>query len=104
MARGQKAKLEIQQKILDTFKDSFLNEKEIRINTVEDGLPIQIKVTLTAAKDIIEDPSNGNMIGTAAQVVNPIVEDFNFGEEPKITEPTPEEKRNVEDLLKALGL
>ena len=104
MAKGQKAKLEIQQKILDTFKDSFLNEKEIRINTVEDGLPIQIKVTLTAAKDIIEDPSNGNMIGAAAQVVNPIVEDFNFGEESKITKPTPEEKRNVEDLLKALGL
>ena len=104
MAKGQKAKLEIQQKILDTFKDSFLNEKEIRINTVEDGLPIQIKVTLTAAKDIIEDPGNGNMIGAAAQVVNPIVEDFNFGEEPKIIEPTPEEKRNVEDLLKALGL
>ena len=104
MAKGQKAKLEIQQKILDTFKDSFLNEKEIRINTVEDGLPIQIKVTLTAAKDIIEDPSNGNIIGAAAQVVNPIVEDFNFGEEPKIIEPTPEEKRNVEDLLKALGL
>ena len=104
MAKGQKVKLEIQQKILDTFKDSFLNEKEIRINTVEDGLPIQIKVTLTAAKDIIEDPGNDSMIGAAAQVVNPIVEDFNFGEEPKIIEPTPEEKRNVEDLLKALGL
>ena len=52
MAKGQKAKKIISDKILNIFEDSFLysDGKEIRIPIEEDGEIIQIKVTLTAAK------------------------------------------------------
>ena len=53
MARGQIAKAEIQKKILNNFEGSFLynDGKEIRIPIQENGEDIQIKVTLTAAKE-----------------------------------------------------
>ena len=52
MAKGQAAKQEVMATILSTFTDSFMYNggKEIRINTSENGEPVQIKVTLTAAK------------------------------------------------------
>ena len=93
-ARGQKIKAQITQKILDTFEGSFINDKEIRICGEEDGYPIQIKVTLTAAKENIDNP---NEIGY---------------EPPQPTESTntvevsitSEEKKTVAQLLAGLGL
>ena len=103
MAKGALAKEEIFNKMLETFEGSFMynNGKELRINWDENGSPVQIKVTLTAAKEAV---SVEGEIENAA-VVKETASTNNFPEPiQKIAEPTPEEKQNVEDLLKALGL
>lgn len=93
-ARGQKIKTQIMQKILDTFEGSFINDKEIRICGEEDGYPIQIKVTLTAAKENIDNP---NEIGYEP----PQAADSADTVEVSITS---EEKKTVAQLLACLGL
>ena len=92
MAKGAQAKAEITETILKTFPNSFVNEKEIRIPMIEDGTEIQIKVTLTAAKDLI---INGNEVSK---------EDAATVEAPKSAVVSEEEKKNVSKLLASLGL
>lgn len=102
MARGAQAKSEVMTKILATFAGSFTynDGKEIRIPCSEAGEMVQIKVTLTCAKENVEIGADNAMPG-----------DFPA---PKITAPTPErlepvkpseaEKQAVADLLRSLGL
>ena len=102
MARGAEAKSKIQKQILETFPGSFLynDGKEIRIPTPEGAEIVQIKVTLTCAKENVESGADNAMPG-----------DF---PSPKMTAPTPQretpvapteaEKANVAALLKSLGL
>ena len=56
--RGTQAKELITKTILTIFKDSFINDKEIRIPATENGEEVQIKITLTAAKTNIEHGGN----------------------------------------------
>ena len=91
--RGQKLKAQITQKILDTFDGSFINDKEIRICGEEDGYPVQIKVTLTAAKENIDNPNEVIKMPQPAESANTI--------EVSITS---EEKKTVAQLLAGLGL
>ena len=101
MAKGQIAKKEIIDKILNVFPDSFLYDgKEVRINTVENGEPIQIKCTLTASKTIVS-PGDENALPEKEH------NKINFEAQPvkdTVVEPTAEEKENVKNLLKSLGL
>lgn len=92
MAKGTQAKAEITEKILQAFPSSFINDKEIRIPVKEDGADIQIKVILTAAKDLILQGE------TVAK------EDVIVAEAPTVAEVTEEEKKNVSKLLASLGL
>lgn len=92
MAKGAQAKAEITETILKTFPNSFINEKEIRVPMIEDGAEIQIKITLTAAKDLVV---NGNEISK---------EDAVAVEAPKSAIVSEEEKKNVSKLLASLGL
>lgn len=103
MARGSLAKEIIKEKILNTFEGSFTysNGKEIRVPIEENGSIIQIKIQMTAAKDNV-DP-NGENIAPAA-VVQETGDFMNFPAPKKRAEITEEEKQNVNDLLKALGL
>ena len=101
-AKGSQVKAEISQKILQTFPNSFLynDGKEIRIDTVEDGLPVQIKVTLTAAKVPVE--GNGENIFTEnaeTAGVKPAVTNEKIPQEP-----TEEEKERLTALLNKLDL
>ena len=91
--RGQKLKAQITQKILDTFDGSFINDKEIRICGEEDGYPIQIKVTLTAAKENIDNPNEVIRMPQPTESANTV--------EVSITS---EEKKTVAQLLAGLGL
>ena len=91
--RGQKLKAQITQKILDTFDGSFINDKEIRICGEEDGYPIQIKVTLTAAKENIDNPNEVIKMPQPTESANTV--------EVSITS---EEKKTVAQLLAGLGL
>ena len=103
-AKGSILKQEVAKKILAAFPGSFLynDGKEIRINGMEDGVPIQIKVVLTAAKVAVEGGDDTVLPGekTAATAdVKPT------GTNEKIPqEPTSEEKERLTTLLNKLGL
>lgn len=105
MARGAVSKSIVFKKILDTFDGSFPYNggKELRIPMIEDGEEIQIKVALTAAKENVNPGDEDALPGVAA--VKETNAQLNFEDKPKVTvEATEEEKQNVSDLLKALGL
>lgn len=96
--KGSQIKQEISEKILKAFPGSFLynDGKEIRINGTEDGVPVQIKVTLTAAK---------TMVGDAADVpfdAETEVSDSSTPASPQ--EPSEDEKARLAMLLNKLGL
>lgn len=99
MARGQKSKNTVTQKILDTFEGAFQYEKEIRIPVMEDGELVQIKVTLTAAKTNVEQGGK-NAIPAAT---NSIVSEAGVNPSVKV-ETTEEERENVRRLLASLNL
>ena len=103
-AKGSILKQEVASKILAAFPGSFLynDGKEIRINGIEDGQKLQIKVTLTCAKVAVEGGDDTILPGekTAATAdAKPI------GTNEKIPqEPTAEEKERLTTLLNKLGL
>lgn len=103
--RGAVAKQEIGAKILEVFEGAFYynNGKEIRIPVEENGSIIQIKIQMTAAKDNVSPTGKTEVVKPAAVAKEPATTS-NFPSPKKKVEPTPEEKKNVEDLLKALGL
>ena len=97
--RGSEAKEYIAKKILETFPDSFTynNGKEIRIPYMEGSELIQVKCVLTAAKV---------NVGAGADIAVPgaAVQSMQIAETATPAEITPEEKKNVENLIEALGL
>ncbi len=103
-AKGSILKQEVASKILAAFPGSFLynDGKEIRINGVEDGQKLQIKVTLTCAKVAVEGGDDtilpGEKIAATADV-KPIGTN-----EKTPQEPTAEEKERLTTLLNRLGL
>lgn len=103
MARGSLAKEEIFSKILETFEGSFVynNGKEVRIPWMEGDNLVQIKVTLTCAKDNV-DPTGEVLVKSAAPKEEGVPTGFPTPH--KKVEVSEEEKKNVEDLLSALGL
>lgn len=93
MAKGQIAKTEITNKILEVFGGAFVNDKEIRIPWEENGEIVQIKVALTCAKVNIENASDAGPMQQTTSVPAP--------EDRKITET---EKQEVNNLIEKLGL
>lgn len=93
-ARGTVTKETIISIILKIFPNAFmsLSGKELRINSIEDNSPIQIKVALTAAKDVIDAPNGSRQDGNAP------TNDFNR------SEPTQEELDEVVRLLEKIGV
>lgn len=106
MAKGQKSKTVIQNKILELFPEAFIYGKEIRIPIEEDGEIIQIKVTLTAAKASVE-PGSDNEIPTTANIINNVEVNnsvINQVDATTIVKPSEEEKQNLQNMLSKLGL
>lgn len=102
--RGALAKSEIFEKMLEVFEGSFMynSGKELRIPWEENGNELQIKVALTCAKDMVS-PTGETVVKPAAthKEEEPLV---GFPAPKKRVEVSEEEKKNVEDLLVALGL
>ena len=98
--KGAILKQEIAQKILETFPNSFLynDGKEVRINGTEDGVPVQIKVTFTAAKVPVE---GGDSVITSSSTETVV---STQPAEKVPDEPTEEEQKRLQDLLAGLGL
>ena len=88
--KGQKLKEGVIQAILQAFPENTFydeNKKEVRFEGTEDGNRIQIKISFTCAKDIIERD-------------NKILLENNKETNDEITK---EEKENIEDLLHSIG-
>lgn len=103
-AKGSILKQEVSEKILEAFPGSFLynDGKEIRINGLENGESLQIKVALTCAKVTVEGGDDtvlpGEKVATTAGV-----KPAGTGEKVP-QEPTAEEKERLMTLLEKLGL
>ena len=91
MAKGAESKKLVFEKMLATFPGSFMaDEKTLRIPMQENGEVVEIKVALTAAKDILGE--------TPAAVIAPT------SVTPESVMPTEEEKATVAKLVESLGL
>lgn len=103
MAKGSLAKEKIFEKMLEVFEGSFMynNGKELRIPFDEEGKLVEIKVALTCAKDLV---GSGNEVMKPAAAPSELGAFMNEPEVVTLAEPSQEEKQNVEDLLKSLGL
>lgn len=101
MARGQEEKLIVINKIKEVFPEAFEYDKTIRIPVGD----VQIKVTLTAAKDNVEPGGDVAVPGvkatkvTIAEGAEPV-----FEEASAIVEPSAEELNAVSSLMESLGL
>jgi hypothetical protein len=89
--KGTQAKAEILAKLQEIYPDAFLVDKVLRIPMIEDGQTVEIKITLTAAKDVL-----GGAKKIEAKTVNT--------SSTMSTEPTEEEKIKVAEALKSLGM
>lgn len=107
MARGAEAKQRVFQKILETFPGSFMqDDKILRIVEEENGEVVEIKVTLTAAKDVIGAGASSNRTpGPTA------TEEFDWSENSASTpqaaaanDLSETEKENIRKMMAALGL
>lgn len=97
-ARGSIVKAEILEKMKEIFPSMFTPDgKEWRIPMKENGENIEIKIALTAAKDILGEvndtptpPEHSGFPVPVEQKANPI--------------PTEQEQENIAKLLSAIGL
>ena len=95
-ARGAEAKQIITNKILQTFEGAFIYAgKEIRVPLQENGERVEIKVTLTCAKE--------NVGGNSA-FAEPQSETSQSAQASVPAAPTEQEKANIADLMSRLGL
>lgn len=112
MAKGQAAKQEAFAKMLEMFSDSFLynDNKELRINTTEDGNDIQLKVVITCAKTPVSEGEENAIPGasfpepkatTKTKVVG-LSADGAVTEQ--VVEATEDEKQKISNLMAELGI
>ena len=101
-SRGAEEKQIVIDKIKEVFPEAFEYDKTIRIPVGD----IQIKVTLTAAKDIVEPGGDAVVPGTKATKVVAIANGAEpvFEEASAIVEPSAEELNTVSNLMTQLGL
>lgn len=108
--KGAIAKQEVANKILEVFGDkAFTYDKDIRINWIENGEQVQIKIALTAAKVAVEKDSDtavpGGVVSAAPAIPKSEMIDFEAPAAPQpVPVPTEQEKANIALLLQQLGL
>lgn len=91
MARGSQAKQEILEKLKETFPNSFMEDAKIlRIPWQENGEAIEIKIQMTAAK---------NLLGGSAEAATPAAKEVKID----IKVPSEAEKADIEAMIRALG-
>ena len=96
--KGTEAKNNLFAKMMEIFPNAFWETegKILRIPMSENGDVVEIKLQLTAAK---------NILGGASKVDPTTSNEMNFEQSPvKSIEPTQQEKDNVQNLLKSLGM
>jgi hypothetical protein len=110
MAKGAAAKQEVMATILEAFGDNafmYNDGKEVRVNCVENGEPVQIKIALTCAKTAVEPGSDNAMPGTgivkndASPFPEPVVSQKVDAVKIEVTD---DERANVVALMASLGI
>lgn len=94
MIKGAESKQILFNKLMEIYPDAFMDDKVLRVPFKENGDIVEIKVTLTAAKDVIGGTSQSNPVSNAA------VEST----EPVLAQPTEQEIENIQNLLGKLGM
>ena len=103
-AKGALAKEEIMNKILEVFPGSFKYEKEIRVPMMENGEMLQIKITLTAAKNMVDNGADVAIPGDMSGSFAPSPAPAQLKQNATVIEPTKEVKERVKNLVELLGL
>ena len=104
--KGQASKDALIQELLNYFGDrAFQYDKEIRVNMMEDGQLTQIKLTLTAAKVMVNAGGDAAMPGDTVEEVAaaPVQATLDASKVVNI-ETSAAEKENLSKLLRSLGL
>lgn len=108
--KGAESKEIITKKILSMFEGSFINEKNIIIPLNESGEPVQIKVTLTASKNLIQNGSDTaipgviNFTADKPAAATSVASTATAAVNTDPPAPTEEEKQAVKKMMEALGL
>lgn len=104
MAKGSIAKEKVEQKIIEAFGDDFvgISDKKLYVWAEENGERIQIALTLTCPKVMIEGGSKPMVTSIADS------QELNFETMGTITETksviSEDEKKNIEELMARLNL
>ena len=102
---GNESKKMIFTKLQEIFPDSFVYGKELRINLMENGEKIQIKVVLTKSKTIVDAGADTAVPGEKVEVITGLSADGpTTSQRTEMREPTEAEKKNISNLLAELGL
>ena len=105
MAKGTESKQKVFNKLLEVFPGSFMqDDKILRIPCIENGDTVEIKVTLTAAKDVLGAAAPASTTAEAGE--------FNWDDAsaPSSVETaaaqglSEDEKERVKKMMEALGL
>lgn len=103
MAKGTESKTIIFKKLQEIYPNAFWEnqDKILRIPMTENGNRVEIKVTLTAAKNNL----GGEGIESAFEAPPSAIPKPNQSpQQNNIIEPTEEEKENINRLIASLGL
>lgn len=106
-AKGQLEKQQIINKILESFKGSFIVDKELRIPVQDgEGNNLQIKITATVAAKNIDPPDGSEIIPTdlGAPVEKKAEGAFGQSTANRVAEPSKEEQSKVDDWMRKMGL
>ena len=105
-ARGAESKEKVMQGILTAFPSAFKYDKEIRVPMMENGEEVQIKITLTAAKNNVQVGGDTALPGEMASsmAASPAPAQLKGDGVMSNVEPTEEEKQNVSKFLQMMGL
>ena len=102
-AKGTESKNIVFAKLQEVFPESFWEDqgKILRVPLDENGTRIEIKVTLTAAKNNLK----GDAVESAFETIpSSIAKNIESIPKNSVLEPTEEEKENVAKLIASLGL
>ena len=104
--KGQASKDALIRELSNYFGNrAFQYDKEIRVNMMEDGQLTQIKLTLTAAKVMVNAGGDAAVPGGAVEEVAAAPsQETSFASKIADTETSAEEKANLSALLRSLGL
>lgn len=100
--RGDQARQDVMNKILNTFDSAFVQDKKIYVSAIEGGEAIQFAISLTMPKTPVAVPTGETGFDAAGN------HDFNSAAAkpviPTQTQASPEDEAKVEELMKRLGI